>query len=505
MHGIQRITLLHDVLVLSGAGVGGGSLVYANVLLEPHDAFYTDPQWSGVTDWKGELAPYYRHASTMLGVTEAPHDTPADDVMHAVAAHFGAVDTFRATRVGVFFGEAGREVPDPFFGGAGPRRSGCTECGGCMVGCRFNAKNTLDRNYLYLAERAGAQVLPGNKVVDIEEIDGGYGVTTIRPGRWVRREARSYTANQVVLAAGALGTTRLLLALRERGRLPRVSPRLGELVRTNSEALLGATAPSAEPDYSRGVAITSSIHPEPRTHIEPVRYPKGSNAMGLLGTLLTDGGGRVPRPVRFLGNAVRHPVQLIRSLSVRRWSERSIILLVMQSYDNSLRLFLKRGILGTRLRSEQGHGAPNPSYLPIANEAARVAADAMGGVPGSTLNEVLLDVPTTAHILGGASIGADIAAGVVDPYHRVFGHPGLHVVDGAAVGANLGVNPSLTITAMAERATAMWPNKGDADTRPELGAGYDRIDAVAPRSPAVDASILASPVEQHDELPPAMG
>ncbi len=491
MRGIQRMSLLKNVLVLSGAGVGGGSLVYANTLYRPHDAFYEDPQWKGVTDWKTELAPFYRLAERMLGATENPTHTPADEVTLQIARRWNVEDTFRRTPVAVYFGEAGIEAPDPYFAGAGPSRSGCLECGGCMVGCRHNAKNSLDRNYLYLAERAGAEVHAEHEVVDVRSLsDRGYAVTTKRPGAWVRKRRRTLAAKEVIFSAGSLGTTRLLLELAETGRLPDLSPMTGDVVRTNSEALVGATARSADVDYSRGVAITSSFHPEPHTHIEPVRYSKGSGVMGLLATVLTDGGGRVPRQLRFLGNVARHPIVFIRSLSLRRWAERSVILLVMQSYDNRLRVLRKRGLFGSRLTSEQSSGEPIPSYIPIANDAARVAADVMDGFPGSSINEVLLDAPTTAHILGGACIGASQDRGVIDPYHRVFGYEGLHVIDGSAIGANLGVNPSLTITAMAERAIAMWPNNGDPDPRPGSGETYQRVEPIAPHSPAVPVGVL---------------
>ncbi len=426
----------------------------------------------------------------MLGAAENPTHTPADEVALEIARHFGAEDTFHPTPVGVFFGERGVEVDDPYFGGAGPRRSGCMECGGCMVGCRFNAKNSLDRNYLYLAEKAGASVFAEHEVVDVVALaGGGYRVHTRRPGSVLRARPRSFRANHVIFSAGALGTTKLLLELAERGRLPNLSPRLGDVVRTNSEAILGAVADSTDVDYSKGVAITSSFHPEPRTHVEPVRYSKGSNVMGLLATLLTDGGGRIPRQLRFLGTVIRHPIRFLRSLSVRRWSERSVILLVMQSYDNSLRMFRKRGRFGSRLTTEPSHGKPLPSYIPLANEAARVAARVMDGQPMSSINEVLLDVPTTAHILGGACIGSSPETGVIDPYHRVFGHDGLHAIDGSSIGANLGVNPSLTITAMAERAMAMWPNKGEDDPRPPVGT-YERVAPVPPQRPTVPATVL---------------
>ena len=485
MRGIQRLTLLRDVLVLSGAGVGGGSLVYANTLYEPHDAFYTDRVWADIADWKTELAPFYDQARRMLGSTPHPHTTPADLVIKDVATHFGVEDTYQPTPVAVYFGESGVTAADPYFGGAGPERTGCVTCGGCMVGCRFNAKNTLDRNYLYLAEHAGVDVYPETQVVGVApRTSGGYEIKTERPGAWVRKKPRTFTAEHVIFSAGALGTSRLLLGLKGQS-LPRLSDRVGWSVRTNSEALLGATATDLATDYSEGVAITSSIHPEPHTHIEPVRYPPGSNAMGLLATVLVDGGGRIPRQLRFLGQVIRHPFTFLRSLSVRRWSERSIILLVMQSLDNRIHLSLKKGWLGTRLKSQQDESTPNPSYIPIGNEAARAAASAMGGFAGSAVNEVLLDVPTTAHIIGGSAIGVSPDEGVIDPYHRVFGYDGLHVADGSAVPANLGVNPALTITAMTERAMAYWPNKGHEDKRPPLGESYRKAPRVAPVRPVV--------------------
>jgi cholesterol oxidase len=489
MRGIQRLTLLRDVLVLSGAGVGGGSLVYANTLYEPHDAFYTDRQWGHINDWKSELAPYFRQAKRMLGAVEQPVTTPSDKVMMSVARHFGVEHTFQPTRVGVYFGEQGVTAADPFFGGAGPSRTGCIGCGGCMVGCRYNAKNSLDRNYLYLAEAAGASVYPETEVIGVAPNGAGYTITTRRPGAWLRKKKRIFTADQVVFAAGALGTTRLLLRLRDSASLPQLSPRVGHAVRTNSEAILGATARTTDVDYSEGVAITSSIHPEPHTHMEPVRYPRGSNVMGLLATILVDGGGRIPRQFRFLGHVARHPVRFARSLSVRRWAERSVILLVMQSLDNRIRVSLKNGQLGTRLTSTQDSADPNPTYIPVANEAARVIAGIIDGHPSSALNEVLLDTPTTAHIIGGACIGDTRRMGVVDPYQRVYGYPGLHVADGSAIPGNLGVNPALTITAMTERAMAYWPNKGDPDARPPLGGAYAPCDTTAARHPVVPSGV----------------
>jgi cholesterol oxidase len=492
LRGIQRIDLLKDVMILSGAGVGGGSLVYANTLYRPLPPFYGDRQWSGITDWEAELAPWYDQAERMLGVVESPVETPADEVMRKVAAEMGVGDTFHRTPVGVLFGEsAGSPVPDPYFGGAGPDRVTCTTCGSCMTGCRVGAKNTLDTNYLHLAERGGATVYPGHEVVDIVPLPaGGYEVTTVRPGAWLRsrRRERRFRARHVVLSASALGTQKLLHRLHDEGRLPHVSARLGELSRTNSEAIVGAMSRNAKVDQSRGIAITSSFHPDDQTHIEPVRYGKGSNAMGLLAVPMVDGGGRVPRWLRFVANCLRHPVVLLRSLSVRRWSERTIILLVMQTLDNSIRVVRRRG----RLTTEPGHGAPSPRWIPAGNEAARRTAAHIDGEAGSSINEAVLDVPTTAHFIGGCVIGETPETGVIDPYHRVHGHPGLHVCDGSAISANLGVNPSLTITAMTERAMSFWPNKDDPDPRPAPGEPYRRIAPVPPRSPAVPADAPAA-------------
>ncbi|MGH3103855.1 MAG: GMC oxidoreductase [Gaiellaceae bacterium] len=474
LRGIQRLTLLRDVLVVSGAGVGGGSLVYANTLYEPLEPFWHDPQWAGIADWKGELAPHYGEARRMLGAARVPFETPADRVMQDVAARLGVAHTYRRTDVGVWFGTPGEEVDDPYFGGAGPPRRGCIACGGCMVGCRHGAKNTLDRNYLYLAERGGAVVHAEREAVRIvPRVGGGYEVVARRPG-WGRR-TESFFADHIVLAAGVLGTLRLLFA----SPLPHVSSRLGDNVRTNSEAIVGASTRRRDVDFSTGVAITSSIHPNEHTHIEPVRYPRGSNAMGLLATLLVDGGGRVPRQLRFLGEIARRPLAFLRSLSVHRWSERTIILLAMQSRPNSLRVRLRRG----RLTSSRGEGEPSPTFIPEANEAARITAELIGGEAGSALNEVLLDVPTTAHILGGACVGASPETGVIDAYHRVFAYPGLHVVDGSAVSANLGVNPALTIAALAERALSLWPNRGELDPRPPLGERYVPLDPIVPATP----------------------
>ncbi|HWC34704.1 MAG TPA: GMC family oxidoreductase [Mycobacteriales bacterium] len=482
--GIQKITPLTDVVCLSGAGVGGGSLVYANTLYTPLDAFYDDPQWSHITDWKSELAPYYDQASRMLGVVENPTETAADVEMRAVAADMGVGHTYHHTPVGVFFGEPGKTVDDPYFGGAGPKRAGCIECGNCMIGCRFNAKNRLDLNYLYLAEGIGAKIHPETTVTAVRvRRDGGYFVDTRHTTR--RRHRQTFTAEQVVFAAGTLGTQKLLHRMRDEGVLPKLSARLGQLTRTNSEAILGARSRDKSADYSKGVAITSSFHPDDRTHIEPVRYGKGSNSMGLLQSILTDG-DKGPRWREALREARRNPRDVKKLLWLKGWSEQTIIVLVMQSLDNSLTVSRKKGRFRDKLVSRQGHGEPNPTWIPAGNDATRRLAQRINGVAGGSVGE-LANVPMTAHIIGGAPIGLTADDGVVDPWQRLFGHPGLHVTDGAAVTANLGVNPSLTITAQAERAMAFWPNKGDADPRPSLGAEYRELSPVAPHRPAVPA------------------
>ncbi|TSE02075.1 GMC family oxidoreductase [Skermania sp. ID1734] len=488
-YGIQRIHLLRDCLILAGAGVGGGSLNYANTLYKPPAPFFNDQQWAHITDWHDELSPYYEQAQRMLGVVRNPHMTPADEIIKSVADDMGVGDTFVQTPVGVFFGEPGKTVPDPYFGGVGPDRTGCIECGECMTGCRHGAKNTLLKNYLGLAEKAGAQIIPLTTVTAIHPMpDGTWDVATERTGAWVRKKPHTYTAAHVVLAAGTWGTQNLLFKMRDQGVLPNMSDRLGVLTRTNSESILGAAKRKVDPnlDLTKGVAITSSFHPTSDTHIEPVRYGKGSNSMGLLQTLMTDGGGRIPRWLKLLFLFIVHPLNAARFLTVKNWSERTIIALVMQHLDNSITTFTKRGVFGRKLSSKQGHGQPNPTWIPVGNEATRRIAKKIDGLAGGTWGEAF-NIPLTAHFLGGAAIGADPEHGVIDPYHRVYGYPTLSVHDGASVSANLGVNPSLTIVSQAERASALWPNKGEKDLRPDPGEPYRRINPVAPNHPVVPA------------------
>jgi cholesterol oxidase len=485
--GIQRIHVLPDVVLLAGAGVGGGSLNYANTLYVPPKAFFQDRQWSGITDWAEELAPFYDQAMRMLGVVQYDGHTPADVVMKAVADDMGVGHTYTTTPVGVFFGDGpGAESPDPFFGGRGPARTGCIQCGECMTGCRHNAKNTLPKNYLGLAEAAGATVHPLTTVTALKPLpDGGYAVRVHRTGSTAKRLRRTLTAEHVIMAAGTYNTQHLLHKMKDRGLLPRLSPMLGQLTRSNSEALLAATSSDRSIDYTEGVAITSSFYPEEHTHVEPVRYGKGSNSMAMMLTVLTDEEPGVPRWRTWLKEVIRHPVHVAHSLWVRGMSERGIVALVMQTYDNSLTVFGTRTKSGRwQLSSRQGEGEPNPTYIPVANEVVRRMAARMDGKAFGMIGD-LFSAPLTAHFVGGAVIGADPEHGVIDAYHRVYGHPGLHVVDGAAVSANLGVNPSLTITAQAERAMSLWPNKGEADARPSPGSQYQRIAAVAPNQPYV--------------------
>lgn len=500
-YGIQRIDAVKDTMIVAGAGVGGGSLVYANTLYEPLEQFYKDPQWAHITDWKGELAPYYDQAKRMLGVVENPVRTPADDVMEKLATDMGRGDTFHPTPVGVFFGgpgqEPGEKVADPYFGGAGPDRNACLRCGECMSGCRHNAKNTLVKNYLYLAEQKGAKVLPLSTVTRVRPLaDGGYEVTIrfTKAKRATKETTRVLTAEQVVFAAASLGTQKLLHRMKDEGHLSRLSDRLGLLSRTNSESILGAIAPKTDPtDYSYGIAITSSWHPDDHTHIEPCRYGKGFNTMAMLQTVLTDGDGPGPRWSTWLKEMWKQRSRITDFYDFKHWSERTVIALVMQSVDNSITTYGKRGKLTRhwRMTSKQGHGAPNPTWIPVGNEAVRRIARMLGGTPGGNIGEPF-NMPLTAHFIGGAAIGTSPESGVVDPYQRVFNYPGLHVADGSAISANLGVNPSLTITAQAERAMAFWPNKGEPDPRPALGEDYRRIAPVEPKSPAVPPTAPAA-------------
>ena len=490
LRGIQRIHALPDVLVLAGAGVGGGSLVYANTLYIPPDTYFNDKQWKHITDWKSELLPWYDQASRMLGVIDNPFFSPSDAAMKEAAIEMGVGHTFRMAPLGVYFGDGpGAPSADPFFGGKGPVRNGCMQCGACMTGCRFNAKNTLPKNYLGLAEGAGAKVFAEHTVTKIEQqANRSWKISARKSSSWFGRK-RIFTANQVIVAAGTYNTQKLLHGMKSAGVLPKLSATLGKLSRTNSEALTGALMQDDKVDYSQGSAITSSFFPDEFTHVEPVRYGAGSNAMGLLQTIMTDGHKASERRKQWLATVLRNPSMLARVLNVRRWSQRTVIALVMQNVDSAVTVSMKKSIFGRRLTSKNDSETPNATYIPAANEVVRKIAEKNGGIAGGHIGD-LIGAPFTAHFVGGCVIGDSQNSGVIDPYHRVWNYPTLHVVDGASVTANLGVNPSLTITAQAERALSMWPNKGELDQRPTQGDSYRKISAQRPERPVVPAGAL---------------
>jgi cholesterol oxidase len=410
---------------------------------------------------------HYAEARRMLGVTENRILGDADDMLRQMADDQGFGNTFYKTDVAVYFG--GGDA-DPYFKGEGPTRSPCVGCGGCMVGCRFNAKNTLDKNYLYFAEKRGAKIHDETRVVDIEPLGerggDGYRVTTERSTAWFAKRRRTFTARHVVLAASALGTMDLLMRLKERGRLPAVSDRLGYDVRTNSESLIGVRFPGKRFDMSKGIAIGSGIHIDRFTHIEATRYSRGSDVLGLLATMLVDGKGW-RRILKWIGSAFRHPLRFIRAGWPFGFARETLILLVMQTIDATLQFRLRRRWYWPFKRLLTSHGQRIPTNIPQANEFAKRAAQKFGGIPITSSSEILFGMPMTAHCIGGCVMGADAEHGVIDAEHRVYGYDNLYVVDGAAVGANLGVNPSLTITALAERAMSFIPAKRAASRTAE--------------------------------------
>ncbi len=483
LKGLQRIHALPDVLILSGAGVGGGSLAYANTLYRPPESYFQDPQWASITDWSAELDPWYDQASRMLGVAENPFRSPSDDAMYEVACEMGREKSFKPASLGIYFGKPGLEVDDPYFGGKGPKRRGCTHCGECMTGCRHNAKNTLPKNYLGLAEEAGAKVFAETTATEVRPMERGWSIETRSSGSWFGGRKR-FTSDQVIIACGTYNTLKLLHRMKSKDVLPKLSPTLGDLARTNSESLTAAVMKRGEIDFSQGAAITSSFFPDEKTHVEPVRYGKGSNLMGLLQTVMTEGGSASKRRRSWLRKVLKNPVTLLRILNVRRWSERSVIALVMQNVDSAITVRAKRSLFGFRLTSKNNSDNPNATYIPAANEVARSISRRHGGIPVGHVGD-LVSAPFTAHFVGGCVIGSDEKSGVIDPYHRVWNYPTLHVIDGSTLTANLGVNPSLTITAQAERALSLWPNKGDEDLRPSQGESYVRMPAIPPRAPVV--------------------
>jgi cholesterol oxidase len=455
MRGPFRMSFLPHVTALSGVGVGGGSLVYGNTLEQPGAPFFEARGWRGLADWEAELGPHYATARRMLGVAPNPRTTWPDEVLAEVARGLGRADAFAPTQTGVFFGEPGRTVPDPYFGGAGPARTGCTHCGACMLGCGVGAKNTLDRNYLYLAEARGAEVRPEHEVVWIAPVAGGYEVSArVGPATWGRRRRlERYRARHVVLAAGVLGTTRLLLRLQQSAAgLPKLSRALGREVRTNSEVLIGVVSRRRDRALSEGVAITSILRLDERSSIEPVRYPDGSGFFRLLALPHAGGSTFTGRLAGAAARVLREPVASARTLLVPDLARHSIILLYMRSDEGTLAIELA----GERLRTRVTTGEAPRAALPEATALAEQVAERLDGYPISLFTELLFGVPTTAHILGGCTIAGSPEQGVVDAAQRVFGYPGLFVADGSVVPANPGVNPSLTITALAERAVACW-------------------------------------------------
>ncbi len=477
-HGILQISILKGAMVLHGAGVGGGSLGYANVLEIPTDETFATPAWNTPVAWGKVLEPHYQSAKKMLGVARNPKLWKADELLRTMAEEGGMGATFRATDVGIYFGEAGVTVPDPYFGGAGPERAGCKHCGACMVGCRYNAKNTLPKNYLYFAEKNGAKVISEAEVTDIRPwtVDGGrsainapssgagYEVTYRASTRFLKGARQRVRAGSVILAGGVMGTVKLLLNLRDgKKSLPDLSPRLGDMVRTNSEALLGAMARKSDINYSEGISITSIYNHDEITRIEPVRYPDGSSLMRYLAAPLIDTDVSVPvRILRFLGWAISHPLDYAKALILPGWAHNVTILLVMQHADNRMRFRMGRSIFTFFRRGMVAECEPGYEiYAQVkgSHELTRDFAKRMDGAALGSIGENLLNLPTTAHILGGSPIGKDAAEGVVDGNFEVHNYPGLYIIDGSIMPANPGVNPSLTIAALAEYAMAKVPSK----------------------------------------------
>ena len=455
LRGIFQMSFFKHVTVLHGVGVGGGSLTYANTLPTPKLGFFRSKSWSHLADWKSELAPHYETARRMLGAATVPGTTRGDEIMKEIAKDIGREEHFHPAEVGVFFGPPGKTVADPYFDGDGPERVGCNHCGACMTGCRIGAKNTLDRNYLYLAEQRGCRVEPETEVVAVRPRDGGYAVET--RGTFARRKRRELTADRVIFAGGVLGTLPLLLALKDDPQgLPGLSDRLGSMVRTNSEALCGIVSAEGDDDFSKGVAITSILHTDEHSHVEPVRYASGSGFFRLLTLPHAPGSTLGSRIVGTLRGLLRHPVRWFRALTVRDFARHSQVLLYMRTLEGTMKISRGRSFFtgfrrGIVTSLEPGSPAPR-AFMAEATDLARRFAAKVGGVTATLFTETLLGVPSTAHILGGCCMGEDSSEGVIDANHRVFGYDGLYVIDGSAVSANPGVNPSLTITALAERA-----------------------------------------------------
>lgn len=463
LRGIMRNTLFRHVFSSTQNGVGGGSLVYGGVLFRPQQAFYEDPQWRGLGRWDELLAPHYETAERMLGVRPTPFDSPAMQLTREMGQHFSAEETFARAPMGVFFGEPGETVADPYFGGEGPARTGCTRCGDCLVGCRVGAANTLTKNYLWFAEKRNAKILAEREVVDVAPVgsaDGrdGYRVTTQRPGAWFRTDRQTHTTRGVVFAGGAVGTNALLANCKHGGSLPRISEQLGDLVRTNSEVVHAVRLPEDRKTWN-DVAASSRVIVDRDTQLELLTYGRHADFMSLFFTVLVGDGTHPTRLLKWLLSVVRHPMRWITTLWPVGSSRRTVVILVMQARDNAIKFRAKkrRPGRGYRLATEADRDKPAPAYIETGHQAATWLAERTGGIAQSSVFEAFGNMPTTAHVLGGAVIGADNESGVIDERLRVFGYENMIVCDAAALPANPGVNPALTITALAEYGMAQVP------------------------------------------------
>jgi cholesterol oxidase len=459
--GIFQMTFLNGQLALHGSGVGGGSLTYGNVLMEPDERLFQSTAWKHLADWKTLLKPHYETARRMLGVTRNPKLWHADEKMQEIAKELGMAGTFHPTDVGVFFGEPGKEeqlVPDPYFKGAGPERAGCNHCGGCMVGCRYNAKNTLMKNYLYFAERNGAQIIPEVTVADVRVFgqDGDRYEVVFKSTTHPFEKPQSVRAHNVIFAAGALGTMQLLFRCRDITKsLPKISMKLGDNVRTNSENILGVTSREKDIDYSKGIAISSIFQADDVTRIEPVRYSDGSSFIRLLAAPHVSGGSAMVRTLKTLWKMIRHPVDFLYAKFFSAWARYTTILLVMQVEENLTNIRLGRNLFtlfrrGLVIRPNANN--PPPRQIPIGNYITRRLAQKTNGITQAAFTDSLLNFPTTAHLMGGVPFGNNDHEGVIDLNFQIFNYPGLYIIDGSVMPANPGVNPSLTITALAEYA-----------------------------------------------------